>query len=338
MGLLGSTSKHTLIYALCEITGKGIAFFLIPLYTSYLSTAQYGILEILTLTTWILSNLVTMGFNQSLLRFFFEHDEKEKRDRVIAVSLTVVFIIGAVVIPLGFVFSGILSKVLLNSNGYDLFFEIVLITMALSLIMEVPVTILRAKQKSISYGIVMLSRMILQLSLNVLFIVKFEMGILGILVAGLIAVFVPGIIVTISLMRSITYSFSLALFKKMLMYSMPLAGSWFGMFILHFGDRFILQKLGNLSAVGIYALAYKFGMLANVLVTASFQMTWLPKQFEIAEEEGASKLFARIFTYYIFVLVFVSLGICIPIKPAIELMATPEYHSAYLYVAPLSLS
>ena len=81
MGVLKNTFKNASIYALCEILGKISAFFLIPLYTSYFSTADFGVLEILQLTASVVITLLTVGIHLSISKFFFDGNSKFRIDK-----------------------------------------------------------------------------------------------------------------------------------------------------------------------------------------------------------------------------------------------------------------
>jgi O-antigen/teichoic acid export membrane protein len=99
-----------------------------------------------------------------------------------------------------------------------------------------------------------------------------------------------------------------------------------------------LTKLSDLSQVGIYSLAYKFGLLGQMLLSGPLMMTWQPKSFEIAHEEGSPKIFAQMFTYFVFIQVYFTLALSILVKPMLILMAEPSYHSAHQYVPLISVS
>jgi O-antigen/teichoic acid export membrane protein len=53
-------------------------------------------------------------------------------------------------------------------------------------------------------------------------------------------------------------------------------------------DRFILQHYRNLSEVGVYSLAYTFGMVMY-LVTQSLSQAWLPMFFELASDHEKNR-------------------------------------------------
>ena len=77
---LKKLSKHTLIYGTGILLGKAIGFFLIPLYTHYLTPRDYGILELLDLTGYIMGEFFGMGLSESILRYYpYYSEEKDKK-------------------------------------------------------------------------------------------------------------------------------------------------------------------------------------------------------------------------------------------------------------------
>ncbi|RKX27172.1 MAG: hypothetical protein DRP47_06955, partial [Candidatus Zixiibacteriota bacterium] len=289
-----SVSKDSIVYGLGGLLGKGIGFLLIPLYTHYLMAAEYGILELLDLTTYIIGLLLAMGIAQSVVRYYYEYEDQKRKDQVISIAMLTIWGISAVFLPILIIYSSEISDLVLDSSEFSGFFVLVFITMIINLSNEIPMTLFRIKQQSTLYVSVSLSKLAISLMLNILLITQYNMGIKGILIAGLTSSSLAGIFLTAYTLRKTKISWSFSVLKEMISYSFPLAWSWFGMFILHFGDRFLLQRLDSLGSVGIYSLAYKFGMMGNVLILSPFMMAWAPKRFEIVNDTDAKKTYAYV--------------------------------------------
>jgi O-antigen/teichoic acid export membrane protein len=333
-----SLAKHSVIYGLGDLLSKSIGFILIPVYTHYLSTAEYGTLELLDLTSYIIGLLLAMGIAQSVVRYYYEYDDQERKNKVISVAMLTIWAVSIVILFVLFYFSGNISNIVFKSPDYSHLFNIIFITMVINLSNEIPTTLLRIQQRSVFFVAVSLTRLVLNLTLNIVLIVHYGLGVLGILYGGMIANAVVGVFLTIYTLRQTGVSYSKEIAMAILKYGLPLVGSWMGMFVLNFGDRFLLQRLTNLSDVGIYSLAYKFGMLPNVLVLAPFQRIWAPKQFEIVKEPDAKPTYGLIFTYFIFVQLYIGLGILVLIRDVIVIIADPDYYTAYKYVPLILIS
>lgn len=90
--------------------------------------------------------------------------------------------------------------------------------------------------------------------------------------------------------------------------------------------------------VGIYALGSKFGMLLNTLIGQPFTMIWVAFRFEIAGREDAKEIYARILTYFEFVLIFLTLWLILLIKDIIGIVAGKEFIEAYKVVPLIAIS
>jgi O-antigen/teichoic acid export membrane protein len=79
-------------------------------------------------------------------------------------------------------------------------------------------------------------------------------------------------------------------------------------------------------------------MVINPLVTEPFFSIWRPKMFEFAKREDAKDIYSVMLTYFLFLEIFLALGISILIKDVLIIISSPEYHSAYKVVPLILLS
>lgn len=330
--------KHSFIYSIGNISNKVIAFALIPLYTYYLTPAQYGILSLIELAGYIVSMFLGFGISQSILRFYYEQNDEQEKSKIITSSIllsTAISLLGLT--PLLFL-SDRLSQIIFESNLYSNLINIMLFTLIFSLICEVLLTYLKVVEKSILYTATMLGRTVLSLSLNIVFIVFLKLGIIGILISSLITIGLNTVIVFLLIRKNVKLKLQIYKAKEMLKYGLPFIPGGVGMFILNFGDRFFLQRYSDLSEVGIYSLGYKFGMLLQLLLFEPFMSIWGKKRFEIAMRDDGKEIIARVFTYYCFVYLFFGLGVSLLTKDTLKIIAGYDYHTAHKIVPIIILS
>ncbi len=331
-------TKHSLIYGLSTILSGSIGFLLIPLYTHYLTPANYGTLELLDLTSYVVGMLSAMGITSSVVRFYYEFSEQEKKDQVISIALITVLAASLMFFAVSFIFSKQISSLVFRSPDYYRMFQIIFASMVFNLVNQIPLTVLRIEQKSVLFITFSLIKTAMTLSLNILFIVYFKMGVMGILLSGLIVAAGMGVYLLAYQIRKIKISYSFSLMKDMLKYSIPLVWSTFGMFIVNFADRFFLQRLTTMDELGLYSLAYRFGFLPSILVMGPFLLVWAPKRFELVKEPNAKSIYSVIFTYLCFILLYIGLGICVLIKDVINIIADPKFFEAYKYVSVILIA
>ncbi len=331
-------ARHSIIYAIGDFAAKGIGFLLLPVYTRYLNPAQYGVLELLDLVSYIAGFIAAMGIAQAMSRFYQESQSDEERGEIVSAALTAVVTACLVFLAAASLFVPEISNLVFSSQEYARALQVVFLSLVFGLVTEVPLTLMRLEQRSILYVVLSLVRTLVTLSFSIYFVVVKGWGIYGVLYASNITASLFGIGLIVWLFRNIKFNFKWERLKPLLGYGLPLIGSWLGAFVLNFADRFFLQRLSSLDSVGIYAVAYKFGMLPNMLVLAPFLMVWSTRQFEIARREDSAEIFSRLFVYLIFAELYVLLLVSLPIREALSIVVSTDYDTAANYVPALLLA
>jgi O-antigen/teichoic acid export membrane protein len=100
------------------------------------------------------------------------------------------------------------------------------------------------------------------------------------------------------------------------------------MFTLNFSDRFFLQRLVSLDAVGIYSVGYRIGFMLNFLLIQQFNMMWQARMYVIDRSPDRQKIFGQVFVLYSLVLIFAALGLSLFSPEVIAIMVDPRYASS----------
>ncbi len=329
-----SVARHFFVYGVGRILGRVVSFALIPFYTHYLLPSDYGTLEMIEVTVYLVGTFLGAGLTHATLRYYFESEDASYRRTVVSTALLSVLFVCFVLGGALALISPVVSDAVFQSQEYSRLLRLALISLTATVVAETPLVFIRAREKSVLYTIISLSRMVLNLSLNILFIAKYGMGVQGVILGGLITEACLGLTLSIYTIKSVGISFSRARLKEMLWYGLPYIPGGFVVSILLVSDRFVLQRFTDLTQVGLYALGYKFGLVIGAMVTDPFFLIWRPKMFAIAKREDASEIYGRMLTYFLFLELFIALGISAGVKDVIAIMADPKYHSAY-QITPL---
>src|SRR5512132_2725703 len=85
-GELARLGRHSLIYGLGGLVSRILAVLLLPLYTRYLTPADYGKIETLVALTTVLAIVLRAGISSAFFRFYFDSPEPERRRTVLRTS------------------------------------------------------------------------------------------------------------------------------------------------------------------------------------------------------------------------------------------------------------
>ena len=103
-----------LAYQAGDILSKGIAVFMLPLYTRYVTAAGYGYAETLLTAVILLSIVLRLGVGEAFIRFYYDDDDAGRRDRIAGGAVAFTLATTTVAALAGVAAGGPLSKALLG--------------------------------------------------------------------------------------------------------------------------------------------------------------------------------------------------------------------------------
>ncbi len=322
---------HTVVYGLGSSGTRLIGFFLIPVYTRYLTPADYGVLALVAMLDQILFVVMNMGQSSALFRTYFRHDNEADRQTVLTTSLWLVLMTSLPIGLLGLALSEPLAVLLTGSRAYVPWVMIGLGGVMFKTLLRLPFAVLRAREESHRYAWYSFVRTGAATVLAIVFVVGLHLGGRGVLLSQLVGELVMCALLLPLTLKGLRLRFSRSDAGDLLGYGIYLLPSGLLSFVLHLGDRYFLKHFGSLAAVGLYALGYRFAEILS-FVMAAFQLAW--PQFLFANRKGpdAPALYARVFTYTLAVMGFLWLGLALFAQDIVQIMAAPAFREAYRVV------
>lgn len=322
---------NTIIIAIGKLSTQVISFLLLPLYTSELSPEQYGTYDFLvTLSTFIVP-IITLMMEESMFRFLIDAEDLKSKKKIITATISYT-ILGSVVFS-------IIAAIVMGVIHYEY---------ALIFILFVISNILIGLSNALSRGtgkikLYSLSNFVLGFStiiLNILFIVKFKLGVNGLLWANTIANTLTALFIFAKLHLNQFISrkdLSKNTLKEMIKYSVPLVPNNLSWVIISLSDRLMLTSMVGADANGIYSIANKF---PNIVYTCYgfFSTAWKESAAKILKEDNKSAYYNSIYKDIKFFLKAIVLGLIAIMPFVFSLLVDPSYNEAYKYIPILIIS
>jgi O-antigen/teichoic acid export membrane protein len=331
-------SRHSIIYGLSVVISQIVSFFLIPVYTRYLTPADYGRLEIFQTTLSILGVILMMGLTSALFMSYFNYDDEEKRKTLIGTTFFFLTSTSFLFLLILTAAAGDLSAVFFGSIDYTFYFRIIFLTVFFNVGIATAFTVVRAREESRKYAIFAVIQFLATAGLNILFVVALHRGVLGILEGGLIAASLLYFMLLRDVIKNAKLSFSMAELRDMLSFGLPLVPAGLGIWIMTMADRYFLQFLSTSQQLGLYSLGYKFGMVVQGLIVGPFTLAWGPFLWSVAKEKNAKEIYSSVLTYFTLVAVAAALVLSVLSKQVLEIMAAPAFYGAYQVIPLIAVS
>ena len=249
--------KNTFIIAIGKFSTQVISYLLLPLYTSILSTSEYGIFDFLVTACIFVVPFITLLMEESMFRFLIDEDTDEGKRKVMS-NACIYSIISTIIWC-------ILLFIILSLFKYKYTFVFILYIIS-CIFITLTNSITRGLSKLKLYALSNFILSVITIILNVLFIAKFKFGVNGLLYSTIIANTITSLFVFFKL-KIYSYIKPKLVNKKdltnMVKYSYPLVPNSIGWSIINISDRIIVTFVLGSSENGIYAMANKFPNIMN---------------------------------------------------------------------------
>lgn len=330
LGRYAVVLKSSGAYALAEAVGRSVSILLIPVYTRYLTSADYGILDLIDTSMSVLALLLGVRIGQALYYFYAKAEDAAGRDQVLSAAFFCSMLLMSVAVALNLLDASWFSRKLFGDPSAGFALRLAVVNLSLSVPIEFGLSRIRAANDTRAYMRAAIARTLAAASLNVLFLVGFRMGYIGILWSTFITSSALASFLLWRTLAPVRITFVWRPIGAMFRYMLPLGLSGIAIFVVNFADRYFLNHYGTLSEVGIYSLAYRFGM-SIVMLHGPFEMYWISQMHSIAAGEGGEKMYVRLSTYLIFVLGAAALLLALFLRPLASVLVGPDFQDCVIY-------
>jgi O-antigen/teichoic acid export membrane protein len=319
-------------YTAASILSKLIAVALLPLYTRYLTPADYGVAEVLFAAVVAASIVVRFGVIEAVLRFYYKSGEDP--DAVVATSFATLFWLSTAAALIALPFAEPISEALLVRPAPDLA-RIAIGGLWVATLHEYLLTLFRLEERAKAFFAVTIANVLAAIALTVVLVVGEGEGARGLLLGSYVsgAAFVLGLIVVHR--RRLALWADRDLLRRMLRFGLPTMPAELSLYALNFVDRIIIFRALGATEAGLYALAVKFAQAVNILVRG-FQLAWPPLAYSIRDDDEARRVYAAVVTWFVAGCAFVVVGIWLLARWIARALAAPEFFESYEAVGLIS--
>lgn len=325
---IASIGRHALLYAIGNILSKAVAFVMLPIYTRYLSPADYGVAALIDMTVDVIAIVGGAQIAQGIFRFYHKADHDADRRAVVATTLTTMAISFGVLSTVVFLLAGPISQLIFKTPAHTTLIRLAAVSFSLQSVILVSMAFGRVQERSglvVSASIV---KLLVSVALNLIFIVGMGLGVRGVFLSTLgsnliIAIWLGGWTI-----RHTGIGIRPDMFRSLMRYGFPLIGVQAATFIMTFADRYFLQAAGNETMVGLYNLAYQFGFLLLMLGFVPIEMIWGPRRFHVARGPNPGPALAKGFRLINVSVFTIGVGIALFVGDLLRIMATPPFMPA----------
>lgn len=307
------------------VLSRGIAIFLLPIYTRIANPEELGALDLFLAFGNIVALTVALEISQGIARYIPELSDVKQRLSYSSTGLLFTFFMYTLFFIIASTFHVELNQFVTGKSDYSQFFQLALVYIALHGFFYYFQNQLRFESNSISYAIVSVFYSLTNLVSAFVFGIVYNLGLTAILCSMIVSVLLASLLGLFFLRESLGFVFKLDLLKQLLMFSTPLVPASMLVFVSLYIDRYMINALLDLESVGHYSVAMRLASTAS-LVMNSFQMAITPLIYKHYNEPETPKNLAVIFKYFVIFAMLFFLVYSLSIEYLLALLTTPDFY------------
>ncbi len=320
--------KNTIIFAIGTLGTKLIMFLLVPLYSTYMTAAEFGEADLIISSMSMIHPILCLGIDQAIIRFGLTKKSGKEEVLKIAINISIIGVLVLIIILLVLHQLEIVKK-------YWLTIILTYIGISFTTVLS---NYSKTVEKNIVYAINSILHAVVLCVLNIIFIVELKAGINGYIIS-IIGAYLFSIVFLTVLCKSLSayfkYKFNFGLAKEMIRYSLPLVPNVLSWWIIQMSDRYMITFFSGVSLNGFYTMAYKIPSVFNLLVSIFMQAFDITVFKEV--DRGIDRVYVeKIYRYYISISFIGGSLIMVLIRPISSLILRNDFSGAWIYV-PLLL-
>lgn len=329
------------LYSITSIFQKAIGFFLLPLYTIFLTPKDYGITGLVNSFTGVLSMLFTLSLTGAVTRFYYEYKDEPDKLRDFWGSIIVFVMLNSIVLSLTIIFfKDIFVVPFIKGIEFSPYILIGILTVVVTPVYNIYQSILQTKEDAKTYSINSSLYFLAMLILNIMFIVVFKWGATGQLLAYLLVGCIFAIYSIYELLKKkiIKLTFNKHYIFQALRYSIPLIPHLMSGSLAIFVSRLFLNNTASTAELGLFNVGAQFLIIIDTLQMSvnNAYVPWFYGIMKDGKEEHYQVI--KFADFLLKINCVLSLAIALFSKEIIQIFTESSYTMAWIVIPVLMVA
>src|SRR3954452_10178526 len=330
-------AKHSPISGIGGLVSRILAVLLLPLYTHYLTRAEYGRVETLTAASAVVAIVLALGISSAFFRFYFDSKDNAHRVLVVRTSFWFTMAMATLGLVLGIAFASQIADALHLGHGATGLVRASAVGLWAQMNYAQLTSLFRVEERSVQFVYASLSNVLITVGATVLLVAHFHEGAMGVIVGN----FIGTLCVYVALLAYRRYQLGLQFDRRLLRamnkFGMPLVPSALALWAINFVDRLFVAHYKGQAEVGVYSVAVRISS-AIVFLLIAFRTAWPAFAYSIEDDREARRTYAFVLTYLMVISCWASLALGALAPWIVDLLTAPRFHRAQDAVALLAFA
>ncbi len=333
----GEVARHSLIYIVGSTISVIGGMLMVPVYTHTLSTSDYGLLDTILRFVTMCMSVAFLGMRQAYQRLYFDMQTATHSRTLTSTIVLANFAVAILVLFPLLTLASLAGRYFGASQLTVLRSAALALWIAFEATYMIGLSHMQVRMRSRQFVIAQSSRLLLLMTINIILLRVFHLGLDGALIGNLSASVLSGLFSAAVLLRSAGLQISTKFLKEVVTFGLPYIPTVVFFYVISNADRLALIHFGAVASLGLLALAAKIGELALMVFSGPIDNVWSPYALSVFTDANGPKRIGALYTKFVAIYVFMALGASLAAPIGVSLLAKSEYAFAARLVPIIAL-
>ncbi len=330
--------KSSSVYGISGVLRNLVGFLMLPIYTRYLTPEDYGVVSLMIFFISLVEISLGARLGLATVKFFHDQEQESTRKEVVASALLITSIISLFLSLAIVFFSTPVSGLIFGESDLAIIVSIFSVLITTQAIETTGLDLIRIRNRVWWYFWYSLAKLVVQLILNVAFVVVLELGVLGVAIASATSSVFFAVIMFVVTVKDVGLCFNRVIAKAMFIFCAPLWVS--GLVSLYIGssNRYWMRIYSSLDDIGFFALAERLASVLVMLLWQPFYQYWSVERFRIKDRPDIINIQNNTFIFAALILMVAALGLSLFADVIVWIIASENFRVASYAVPFIALA
>ena len=330
MALSEKNIRNIFIYAIPKFASYGLNLITLPILTRLLTPEDFGVIILAGAFPLIAVSVFTFGVTFGAERYYFEYRKDSEKLSALIFSSQVFLYLSLIVssVPV-FILKEFISRIIIGDSSYGLAVFAVFISVYFNQIITFYLRLYQNMEKAVTHSVFTITQAVVSVASSLLLVWYFKMSYMGMIYGSLTGAFVVCLAMLVHFNKNSKIMFSGGILLENIKYGLQVMPKSFTGFINRFFDKYMLNNMLSLSAVGVFNIGQTIGNTMFFIMStvwSSFQPVYYREVFDKGKD--GSVQVGRIFTIFSYLTLMPVLLLILFAQEVVHIVAPAPYYEA----------
>lgn len=327
-------------YGLANVYHQVLFLIVIPIYTAYLSTEDYGISGLMAISAGFILAITKTASSYGFNRHYFSPEYINKRGELFFGSIVFALMQSGLIAIIFYIFAEYFAELILENSSFANIIKIYSLIIFIQPLEELFQDLAKLQKKAKLLSIMHILNVTFSVAITLILMIIFNQKVISLIWGAFSITFFTAIYMLPNALREIKWKLDIKILRPAIAFGLPMILAIIALYSMKNVDIYIVKSYLGVASAGKYHFGYKFGALLNFFFVLPLKSIIEPMIYELEyEKEKLIKFVKQTATYFYASAILLALSMALFAQELLLILASKiEFQSAWFVIPAIAFA